>query len=620
MINELELQEYYDLAQKIAEAIEAVLNLDVTMMNENMDRIAGTGIYKKELNNKIAKNSAFESCLLSDESFVIINHCKSESIYNRCTNRIHCQELAKICVPIKCKEKIIGVLGVIAFNDEQKHRIQSNRDIYLNYLEKMASLLGGKYDQYQMDLSKKRYAQRMNGILNTINSGVILYTDSGEVLYTNNALEGIFAEVGIENIDDFVSEIRKHKKLQELLESGQCIRPCEIAIDILGIKYTLLVTITYLNMDSNSKEIMLTIQNIDYFKKQVMQSIEKNHIRLKFDNILGISKEFLEVKRLAEKAALSESNILIQGESGTGKELFARAIHNSSDRRDFAFVPINCGAIPYDLFESEFFGYEKGAFTGAYANKIGKFEVADKGTVFLDEIGDIPYDLQVKLLRILQEKEVCRIGSNVVKKVDVKIIAASNKDLLKRVKEGLFREDLYYRLNVIPIMVPPLVKRHEDILYIANHFIKYYSKLLNKDIRGLTQEAINLMMEYHWPGNVREMQNLIEYACNFETGSLISSQVIEKRLEPKNEGFTKRFDGESLSISLGIVEKEIIIRCINKYSYSNTKDQMISCVCKELDISRATLYRKIKEYNICLNHENYLNNEIIGEKDIKRQK
>ncbi|MDU5081424.1 sigma 54-interacting transcriptional regulator [uncultured Tissierella sp.] len=620
MINELELQEYYDLAQKIAEAIEAVLNLDVTMMNENMDRIAGTGIYKKELNNKIAKNSAFESCLLSDESFVIINHCKNESIYNRCTNRIHCQELAKICVPIKCKEKIIGVLGVIAFNDEQKHRIQSNRDIYLNYLEKMASLLGGKYDQYQMDLSKKRYAQRMNGILNTINSGVILYTDSGEVLYTNNALEGIFAEVGIENIDDFVSEIRKHKKLQELLESGQCIRPCEIAIDILGIKYTLLVTITYLNMDSNSKEIMLTIQNIDYFKKQVMQSIEKNHIRLKFDNILGISKEFLEVKRLAEKAALSESNILIQGESGTGKELFARAIHNSSDRRDFAFVPINCGAIPYDLFESEFFGYEKGAFTGAYANKIGKFEVADKGTVFLDEIGDIPYDLQVKLLRILQEKEVCRIGSNVVKKVDVKIIAASNKDLLKRVKEGLFREDLYYRLNVIPIMVPPLVKRHEDILYIANHFIKYYSKLLNKDIRGLTQEAINLMMEYHWPGNVREMQNLIEYACNFETGSLISSQVIEKRLEPKNEGFTKRFDGESLSISLGIVEKEIIIRCINKYSCSNTKDQMISCVCKELDISRATLYRKIKEYNICLNHENYLNNETIDKKDTKRQK
>jgi transcriptional regulator with PAS, ATPase and Fis domain len=460
----------------------------------------------------------------------------------------------------------------------------------------------------------------MNGILNTINSGVILYTDSGEVLYTNNALEGIFAEVGIENIDDFVSEIRKHKKLQELLESGQCIRPCEIAIDILGIKYTLLVTITYLNMDSNSKEIMLTIQNIDYFKKQVMQSIEKNHIRLKFDNILGISKEFLEVKRLAEKAALSESNILIQGESGTGKELFARAIHNSSDRRDFAFVPINCGAIPYDLFESEFFGYEKGAFTGAYANKIGKFEVADKGTVFLDEIGDIPYDLQVKLLRILQEKEVCRIGSNVVKKVDVKIIAASNKDLLKRVKEGLFREDLYYRLNVIPIMVPPLVKRHEDILYIANHFIKYYSKLLNKDIRGLTQEAINLMMEYHWPGNVREMQNLIEYACNFETGSLISSQVIEKRLEPKNEGFTKRFDGESLSSSLGIVEKEIIIRCINKYSYSNTKDQMISCVCKELDISRATLYRKIKEYNICLNHENYLNHETIDKKDTKRQK
>ena len=609
MIKELELQQYYESAQEVAEAIENVLNLDVTMMNENMDRIAGTGIYKNEVNNKIAKNSAFESCLLSDESFVITNPCKKESIYNSCTNRCHCQELAKICVPIKNKEKIIGVLGVMAFNDEQKYRIESNRNIYLNYLERMASLLGGKHAQYQMDLSKKRYAQRMNGILNTINSGVVLYTDSGKVLYTNNALEEIFKEVGIENIDDFVSEIRKHKKLQSLLESGQCIRPCEIAIDVLGAKYTLLVTITYLNMDSNSKEIMLTIQNIDYFKKQVMQSIEKNHIRLQFDNILGISEEFLEVKRLAEKAALSESNILIQGESGTGKELFARAIHNSSNRRDFAFVPINCGAIPYDLFESEFFGYEKGAFTGAYANKIGKFEVADKGTVFLDEIGEIPYELQVKLLRILQEKEVSRIGSNIIKKVDVKIIAASNKDLLKRVKEGLFREDLYYRLNVIPIVVPPLVKRHRDILYIANHFINYYSKLLNKNIHGLTQDAIDLMMEYHWPGNVRELQNLIEYACNFETGSLISGRVIEKRLEPKDESFTKRFDWEPLSISLGIVEKEIIIRCINKYSYSNSKEDMIYCVCKELDISRATFYRKIKEYNICLNRENYLNHE-----------
>lgn len=609
MIKELELEEYYDSAQKVAEAIETVLNLDVTMMNENMDRIAGTGIYKTDVNNKIAKNSAFENCLLSAESFVITNHCQSESKYNHCTNRSRCLELAKICVPVKNADKIIGVLGVIAFNDEQKNRIEKNRDIYLNYLQKMASLLGSRYAQCEIDLSKKRYTQTMNGILNTINSGVILYSENGDVLYTNNALALILNEVGIENVDEFVNEIRIHKKLQELLASGECERPCEIAIDILGVKYSLLVTITYLKVESDSKEVMITIQNIDYFKKQVMQSIEKNHIRLKFNNILGISKEISEVKRLAAKAALSESNILIQGESGTGKELFARAIHNFSNRRDYAFVPINCGAIPYDLFESELFGYEKGAFTGAYANKIGKFEVADRGTIFLDEIGEMPYDLQVKLLRILQEKEVSRIGSNTVKKIDVKIIAATNKDLWQRVKEGLFREDLYYRLNVIPLLVPPLNNRHEDILYIAKHYVEYYSRLLNKKIHGLTQDAINLIMEYNWPGNVRELQNVIEYACNFETGSLISSQVIERRLQPKDVNLAKRFDGESLSKSLGIVEREIVANCINKHAYSNGKDDLIHCVCKELDISRATLYRKIKEYDICLNIENGLNDE-----------
>lgn len=455
----------------------------------------------------------------------------------------------------------------------------------------------------------KKYAQRMNGILNTINSGVVLYGEKGNVLYKNNSLTHILNEVGIENVDDFVSEIRKHNKLKSLLESGECTRPCEIAIDVLGVKYTLLVTITYLNLDKSSKEVILTIQNIDYFKKQVMQSIEKNHIRLKFDNVLGISDGFLEIKLLAEKAALSESNVLILGESGTGKELFARAIHNYSSRGEYAFVPINCGAIPYELFESELFGYEKGSFTGAYANKIGKFEVADKGTIFLDEIAEMPYEHQVKLLRILQEKEITRIGSNIVKKFDVKIIAATNKDLLQRVKDGLFREDLYYRLNVIPLMIPPLIKRGQDIIYIANHFIKYYSKVQNKNIRGLTTDATKLLMEYSWPGNVRELQNLIEYAFNFESGNLIRSQTIERRLQSNDQNLARRFDGESLALSLSTVEREIISRCVNKYSYSNKKEAMIQRVCNELDISRATFYRKISQYNICLDNENCLKGE-----------
>ncbi len=605
------IQEYYELSQKVAEAIKAVLGIDVTIMNEWMERIAGTGTYKSLINGHIEKNSAFDRCLSTGKSQVITNRCQEEPLCSRCSRLLTCVEQATICVPIKQGEKVIGVLGVIAFNEEQKKQFVKNGDVYLNYLEKMAFLLEGKYSEYQTNMEKKILSDRMKGILDTINSGVVIYDGKGNVLYKNNSLVRILNEIGIENIDDFVNEIRKNDILQSLLDNDECTHPCEIAIDILGVKYSLLVTITYLKTDSFTNEVMLTIQNINYFKKQVMQSIEKNQLRLQFDNILGVSDSILEVKQQAERAALSDSNVLILGESGTGKELFARAIHNFSDRKEYAFVPINCGAIPDELFESELFGYEKGAFTGAYANKIGKFEIADKGTVFLDEISELPYRLQVKLLRILQEKEVSRIGSNKIQKIDIKIITASNVDLQQRVKEGLFREDLFYRLNVIPLNIPPLRKRKEDIIFIANHFVKYYAEFLKKDIMGISPDAISLLLKYPWPGNVRELQNLIEYAVNFETGNMIGSELVEKRLLTSQEkcNLADRFDGKSLSTSLKEIEKELIINCINKYTFSNSKDYMVQQVCKELGIGRATFYRKIKDLEISLDNENCLNVE-----------
>lgn len=605
-LNKTGIQEYYELSQRVAEAIEAVLDMDVTIMNEQMERVAGTGFYKPLVNVQIEKNSAFDRCLSTGKPQVITNRCQDNSLFCKCSRVLTCTEHATICVPIKQGEKVIGVLGIVAFNEEQKKQLIKNKDIYLNYLEKMAYLLEGKYSEYQTNMEKKILTDRMKGILDTINSGVVIYDSEGRILYTNNSLVRILDEIGIENMDDFVSEIRKNELLQSLLDNDECTHPCEIAIDILGVKYSLLVTITYLRTESYSKEVMLTIQNINYLKKQVMQSIEKNQLRLQFDNVLGISEEFLEVKQLAKKVALSDSNILILGESGTGKEIFARAIHNYSDRREYAFVPINCGAIPDELFESELFGYEKGAFTGAYSNKIGKFEVADKGTVFLDEISEMPYRLQVKLLRILQEKEVSRIGSNRIQKIDIKIIAASNVDLQKRVKEGLFREDLYYRLNVIPLNIPPLRNRQEDIIFIANHFVKYFAEMLKKDIKGISPDAIKLLLSYPWPGNVRELQNLIEYAVNFETGNMISSKLVEKRLliNQENCKLADRFNGRSLGASIKELERELIANCIDKYSYSNSREYMVQQICKELDIGRATFYRKIKELGIRLDDEN----------------
>lgn len=596
-------QEFYDTSKEILDSIEEVLGFEVKMINERRDCPQ-----KNQKSVRYANNAEQEECFCCfslTEVHMIEDKCDAKDA--TCFNIEH---LSKICMPIKYKEEVVLVLELIPKNRDLKKRIEKNNQAFISRLEKIASLLETKYSDAVARISKYKYSSRIEGILNSINSGVVLYGEKGDVIYKNKSLVRILNELQIKNLDDFLNEIRKNKLLQSLLDSEKCIHPCELAIDVLGVKYNLLATISYLNAQRASKEVILTIQNIDYFKKQVMQSIEKNHIRLQFDNILGISKPIRELIEQAKKAASTDSNILIMGESGTGKELFARAIHNYSTRRDFAFVPINSGAIPYELFESELFGYVKGAFTGAFANKIGKFEVADKGTIFLDEVSEMPFELQVKLLRILQEMEVTRIGCNIVKKVDVKVVAATNVDLMKKVTEGLFREDLYYRLNVIPLVIPPLRQRREDIMYISKHFIDYYSKQLGKDVKGLSEEAKELMMQYSWPGNIRELQNLIEYAVNFENGPLIRREIVEKRLNISEKNTFHHFEGRSLSDSVQQVEEEIIRQCIAKYSYCNSSADTIQKVCQELEVSRATLYRKMKDYHIvvtdtlCLKNEN----------------
>jgi DNA-binding NtrC family response regulator len=260
--------------------------------------------------------------------------------------------------------------------------------------------------------------------------------------------------------------------------------------------------------------------------------------RYSFQNIIGNSPEIREVFRIMRHAASSESSVLVTGESGTGKELVARAIHSNSVRARKKFVTVNCGAIPDGLIESELFGHVKGSFTGAVADKRGLVEEADKGTLFLDEIGELAPPLQVKLLRILQEGEFTRIGDTQPRRVNVRVVAATNRDLKKSIAEKLFREDLYYRLNVIPIELPPLRKRTEDVPLLANHFIeKHKGKAAEKNINGMTRDAMQALMGYHFPGNVRELENSIEYGIAFTAGPVIQKEDLPKYIsEERNLG------------------------------------------------------------------------------------
>ncbi len=265
--------------------------------------------------------------------------------------------------------------------------------------------------------------------------------------------------------------------------------------------------------------------------------LEKENIALKsqietrysFRNIIGNSPEILETFRIMRHAASSESSVLVTGESGTGKELVARAIHSNSVRVRKKFVTVNCGAIPDGLIESELFGHAKGAFTGAVADKRGLVEEADKGTLFLDEIGELSPPLQVKLLRVLQEGEFMRIGDTTPKHVNVRVVAATNKDLKKSIADKTFREDLYYRLNVIPIELPPLRRRNEDIPLLISHFIeKHKGKAPEKKIAGISKDGINALLKYHFPGNVRELENAVEYAVAFTPGPTIQLDDLPK--------------------------------------------------------------------------------------------
>jgi DNA-binding NtrC family response regulator len=269
-------------------------------------------------------------------------------------------------------------------------------------------------------------------------------------------------------------------------------------------------------------------------KELDVQQVRDENVRLKealgkryhFQNIVGRGKKMQEVLALVERVAPTNSTVLIGGESGVGKDLIARAIHQNSRRAAGPFIKINSTAIPDTLFESELFGFERGAFTGALASKPGKFELADKGTLFLDEIGDVPAAIQVKLLRVLQEREFERLGGTKTLKVDIRMIAATNRDLRAALEEGTFREDLYYRLNVVPIDIPPLREHKEDIPDLVNHFLVRFAADNEKEIEGITPSALDALMEYHWPGNIRQLENSVERAVALSSGRMIDEKDI----------------------------------------------------------------------------------------------
>lgn len=347
------------------------------------------------------------------------------------------------------------------------------------------------------------------------------------------------------------------------------------------------------NQTDDTDGILFIFNEINKQRKQI-DKLKSGRAIYTFDKIIGNDSNFVNVMNFAKKVSSSRSTILISGESGTGKELFAQSIHNYSNRSSKPFIALNCSAIPRDLIESELFGYEEGAFTGARAKgKPGKFELADGGTIFLDEIGEMPLDLQTRLLRVIEEGTVSRIGSTNENVVDVRIIAASNIELKQEVANGKFRKDLFYRLNVVPIRLPSLRERKGDINILIEYFMNKISKKLNKKAVMIPEYYMDALMQYSWPGNVRELENYIELIVNSETVLNINDiNTFENTHIKNNLVLPQKFT------SLKNLEKEYIQKVLESYDNNITKTAMI------LGIGRNTLYRKIKELNINVPQKN----------------
>ncbi|MZP30045.1 GAF domain-containing protein [Heliobacterium undosum] len=577
------LRDIEETVQQTAEAIAEALMIEVEIADPDLVRVAGTGRYREGRGRVLEDGFVYRHILRTGEA-VIIDQPGHHELCQPCLRRGDCSETAEVAVPIKVNDETIGVIGLIGFDGQQGKRLLGRQDSLLRFLEKMADLIAGKTAENAQNRQRESLVRQLETVLNLLHDG-ILVVGANKVVTHHNELAASMTDLTAHSLIA-LPQIMDDKKLWKAVEKGKSFSGQVKGRRVAAHWYCDAMPIIREDAVDGAIIILKDVQEI----KRLVNDTTVSDIATEFSQIIGSSAKIRELKSLACKVASSNSTLLIQGESGTGKELLARAIHQSSGRSQNAFIAINCGAIPETLLESELFGYEEGSFTGAKrGGKLGKFELANNGTLFLDEIGDMPLHLQVKLLRVLQERRVERVGSARSIPVDVRIIAATHRNLEKMVAAGEFREDLYYRLNVIPLTIPPVRERREDIPLLIDHYLEHYCQVLNKQVNRLATDAASLLHRYPWPGNVRELANVVEYAVTMATGGLISLKDLPKRI--RTEEPVKVQDD---CLNLKALEREAITKALEAAAVEGCKDD----AAKRLGISRATLYRKIKEYGI----------------------
>jgi sigma-54 dependent transcriptional regulator, acetoin dehydrogenase operon transcriptional activator AcoR len=587
MIMLAELQIIKDVVQEVAEAIASALKMEVEIFDNNLVVVGATGRIRSKIGFK-QETSHVSRYSLETGSSCSIENPGQHSLCADCKIKDDCFCTAALVCPINMQGIIIGTISLLSFNEEQRSTLLTQQGQFLDFIARMGELLAG---QAQLNEALNQLAMNEKYLKTTIDSfkeGILAVDTDCKITYTNKAAENLLKSFDKNLIGKPLQKFFPDSTMPSIIKTRKPISKGEISYKSKNHDYTFVYSAYPILLDDDVIGAVKIIRSIDEITEQAERYVRRYETAT-FDDIIGNN---ILIKKLIDNAktvAVSRSTVLLLGESGTGKELFAKAIHQASPYKNRTFQTINCSAIPETLLESELFGYEEGAFTGARkGGKPGKFELADGGTLFLDEIGDMPFYLQSKLLRVLENNTLERVGGTKTYNFNVRIIAATNHDLNAMVKEGRFREDLYYRLNVIPLKLPSLRERPDDIIYLAEHLLEKYCFLLGKNIGHIDTEVEEILLNFDWPGNVRQLENVIEFAVNFEMGSTITINSLPQWL------FDHSYQAESvqqLKTKTREWESHQIEKLLSEYG---TSLQAKKAIADHLGISITTLYRKLK--------------------------
>lgn len=572
--------------QRFARMLASVLQLEVEIVDENLCRVAGTGAYGKFLGRQLSGNSRLLRHVLETKTEKVVTQSRFDPLCEGCDSKENCREKAFLGTPVILQDRCVGVISLIAVTHEQQEHISDNLREFSDYVRHISTIFVSKLleDQGPGDNISKIFAT----MIDNMDQGVLVVDDESRVQFVNQTA---LKTLGVVQNNIIGKPIRfrpltfesnfTHGHMQHIVSWDD---KSELIIGQLH--------------NIQGRQLFLMAFHQSHTSFSVANAPDEPHI----EQLVGECRVMRQLKRLISRIAPSPSSVMVVGESGTGKEVVARAIHKLSGRRNKPFIAINCAAIPEQLLESELFGYVKGAFTGASANgKTGLIQAANTGTLFLDEIGDMPLMLQAKLLRAIEAREILPIGASSPIQVDIRIISATNQNLAQFIAEGKFREDLFYRLNVIPITLPPLRERQEDIELLVHYFLHLHTRRLGSVYPGIAPNVVEILRKHRWPGNLRELSNLMEYLVNVvPSGEVIDSTLLPPNL--LNNGTTEQSDVTEVSeahlalddaggTALEEMEKQMIREALSRH---NSKKQ----VADELGIGIATLYRKIKKYEL----------------------